>query len=122
VAHLSALGEGGKITSTAKGRLRPTPDELRDITLTFEEMSVGKHRRTATTGSLTEVTEALAQGALEQIRSNGSVRAHFKLGSQPGITDIHPLYRSLSIEVTDLTDLTGQASTRSLGSISEESD
>jgi hypothetical protein len=119
VAHLSALGERGKITSTAEGGSRPTLDDLKATTLTFEDMSVGEQHRTATTGSLTDVAEALAQGTLEQMRSNGSVAAHFMLGSNGGITEFHPLYRSLSINVTDLT---GQTATRSLGSISEESD
>lgn len=107
------------MTSTADGRSRPTLDDLKAITLTFEDMSVGEQDRTPTTGSLTEVAEALAQGTLEQMRSNGSVRAHFMLGCHEGITEFHPLYRSLSINVTDLTD---ETATRSLGTISEESE
>jgi hypothetical protein len=120
VAHLSTMGDDLKITSTAPGRSKPTSEELGTINLTFVDMSKAEAHRKPETGSLTQVATALAEGFREQMRSNGSVSAHFKLGSDDGITDFHPLYQSLSITVTDLKG-ENTPSTRSLWSVSEES-
>ncbi|GFZ43479.1 hypothetical protein JCM24511_01199 [Saitozyma sp. JCM 24511] len=95
VTHMSTLAGTGKIICAAKPQREPTRDELARISLTFED-----HDGSARGGTLNAMADRLAElagSSVEQIRAEGMAWTRFSIGHKDGLTDFHPLYRSLTV-------------------------
>jgi hypothetical protein len=102
ITHMSTLAGTGKIICTTQREHQLTDHELGRIRLTFQDLSADAKHRNAITGTLSEMAGELAviaQRSLERIRSDGTAWIRFRMGHRDGLTDFHPLYRSLDVGV-----------------------
>lgn len=117
VTHMSTLAGTGKIICAAKPQREPTRDELARISLTFED-----HDGSARGGTLNAMADRLAElagSSVEQIKAEGMAWTRFSIGHKDGLTDLHPLYRSLTVWVRHVAGETASY-TPQVGSTSEE--
>jgi hypothetical protein len=113
---MSTLAGSRKIICATEMEREPTRDELARISLIFED-----HDGNPRGGDLSAMADRLAELAgstVEQIKSEGTAWVRFSIGHKDGLTDFHPLYRSLNVWVGHVAGETASY-TPPLGSTSE---